>query len=132
MVVLLVRSRLLVLLVLLMLLLHPARIGCSPHPTPPCGAGVYGVFSLTGEEHPEAGKNPYNTLIMITDQVGTILPVRGLYRFCIIMPVAHGWPPQIMPGAFFLSCLNYCLICLALSNADAACFCQQKCAAAAA
>lgn len=29
--------------------------------------GVYGIFSLTGEYHPE-GKNPYNTLIMVTDQ----------------------------------------------------------------
>ncbi|KAL4444375.1 hypothetical protein ABPG75_012112 [Micractinium tetrahymenae] len=29
--------------------------------------GVYGIFSLTGEEHPE-GRNMYNTLIMITDQ----------------------------------------------------------------
>lgn len=29
---------------------------------------MYGIFSLTGEEHPEPGKNPYNTLIMITDK----------------------------------------------------------------
>jgi hypothetical protein len=28
---------------------------------------VYGIFSLTGEAHPQ-GLNPYNTLIMVTDQ----------------------------------------------------------------
>lgn len=29
---------------------------------------VYGIFSLTGTEHPDASKNPYNTMIMITDE----------------------------------------------------------------
>eukprot|EP00983_Pelagomonas_calceolata_P117793 1160445-Pelagomonas_calceolata.AAC.12 len=29
---------------------------------------VYGIFSITGEQHPDASKNPYNTLIMITDK----------------------------------------------------------------
>jgi predicted amidohydrolase len=28
---------------------------------------VYGIFSITGEKHP-GGLNPYNTMIMITDQ----------------------------------------------------------------
>lgn len=28
---------------------------------------VYGIFSITGEAHPD-GLNPYNTMLMITDQ----------------------------------------------------------------
>mmetsp|Transcript_3853 Transcript_3853/g.11147 ORF Transcript_3853/g.11147 Transcript_3853/m.11147 type:complete len:378 (+) Transcript_3853:200-1333(+) len=28
---------------------------------------VWGIFSLTGTEHPEAGKNPLNTMVMISD-----------------------------------------------------------------
>lgn len=28
---------------------------------------VYGIFSITGEQHPDASKNPYNTMIMVTD-----------------------------------------------------------------
>lgn len=36
---------------------------------------MYGIFSLTGTEHPDASKNPYNTMIMITDE-GDINMVR--------------------------------------------------------
>ena len=28
---------------------------------------MYGIFSLTGTEHPDPTKNPYNTMILITD-----------------------------------------------------------------
>lgn len=42
-------------------------------------AQVYGVFSITGEEHPEAGKNPYNTMIMITDQGEINLVYRKIF-----------------------------------------------------
>jgi amidase len=30
---------------------------------------VWGIFSITGEKHPDADKNPYNTMVGINDQV---------------------------------------------------------------
>jgi predicted amidohydrolase len=46
---------------------------------------VWGIFSLTGEEHPE-GKNPYNTLVMVSDKGTTDLvyrKVRGQALYCL-------------------------------------------------
>lgn len=39
--------------------------------------GVFGIFSITGEKHPE-GKNPYNTLIMINDKGDIVLTYRKI------------------------------------------------------
>lgn len=40
--------------------------------------GVFGIFSITGEKHPE-GKNPYNTLIMINDKGDIVLTYRKIH-----------------------------------------------------
>jgi predicted amidohydrolase len=39
---------------------------------------VYGIFSITGEAHPE-GKNPYNTLIMVSDKGEVVLEYRKVF-----------------------------------------------------
>lgn len=40
---------------------------------------VYGIFSITGEQHPEANKNPYNTMIMVTDTGEVNLVYRKIF-----------------------------------------------------
>lgn len=40
---------------------------------------MYGIFSITGEQHPEAGKNPYNTMIMVTDTGEVNLVYRKIF-----------------------------------------------------
>jgi predicted amidohydrolase len=57
-------------------------------------AQVYGVFSITGEEHPEAGKNPYNTMIMITDQGEINLVYRKIFPWTPKVSSLQSWTGQ--------------------------------------
>lgn len=62
---------------------------------------VWGIFSLTGTRHPEAGKNPLNTLVMISD-TGSVDLVRGLDCFqleefsCWLLPDQCPDTPHLM------------------------------------
>jgi amidase len=58
---------------------------------------VYGIFSLTGEEHPE-GKNPYNTLIMITDKGDTNLVYRKVFPWTPKEPWTAGHETAVAVG----------------------------------
>ncbi|GAB4816746.1 hypothetical protein N2152v2_003792 [Parachlorella kessleri] len=59
--------------------------------------GVYGIFSLTGEEHPE-GLNPYNTLIMITDQGEVNLVYRKMFPWTPVEPWTAGHETAVAVG----------------------------------
>ena len=60
-------------------------------------AGVYGIFSLTGAEHPE-GLNPYNTLIMINDQGEVCLTYRKIFPWCPQEPWTAGHETAVAEG----------------------------------
>ena len=93
---------------------HRSALRCPSRCLP---AGVWGIFSLTGEEHPE-GKNPYNTLVMVSDKGTTDLVYRkvsgGECSACGALPRMA------------------CLLCTALACACACACVQGHCRAIAA
>ncbi|MSO70237.1 MAG: aliphatic amidase [Alphaproteobacteria bacterium] len=58
---------------------------------------VWGVFSLTGEEHPD-GLNPYNTLIMIDDKGKVALEYRKIFPWCPQEPWTAGHETAVAEG----------------------------------
>ncbi|KAF5836623.1 carbon-nitrogen hydrolase [Dunaliella salina] len=59
---------------------------------------VYGIFSITGEQHPDASKNPYNTLIMITDKGDINLVYRKIFPWCPKEPWTAGHETAVAVG----------------------------------
>jgi len=59
---------------------------------------VYGIFSITGEQHPEAGKNPYNTMIMVTDTGEVNLVYRKIFPWTPKEPWTAGHETAVAIG----------------------------------
>ncbi len=58
---------------------------------------VYGIFSLTGEKHPN-GLNPYNTLIMINDKGEVVLTYRKIFPWVPMEPWTAGHETAVAEG----------------------------------
>ena len=58
---------------------------------------VYGIFSITGEEHPE-GKNPFNTMIMVTDEGEINYVYRKIFPWCPKEPWTAGHETGVAIG----------------------------------
>jgi amidase len=58
---------------------------------------VYGIFSLTGSEHPE-GLNPFNTLIMIDDKGEVVLKYHKIFPWCPQEPWTAGHETAVAEG----------------------------------
>jgi amidase len=58
---------------------------------------VFGVFSLTGEKHPE-GKNPYNTMVMLNDQGEIAMVYRKIFPWMPVEPWTAGNETVVAEG----------------------------------
>lgn len=58
---------------------------------------VWGIFSLTGEAHPE-GLNPFNTLIMINDKGEKALTYRKIFPWVPMEPWTAGHETVVAEG----------------------------------
>lgn len=59
--------------------------------------GVWGIFSITGERHPE-GKNPFNTLVMINPQGQLALTYRKMFPWVPKEPWTAGSETAVAAG----------------------------------
>jgi len=60
--------------------------------------GVWGIFSLTGEKHEKEGVNPYNTLVLISDQGELALKYRKMFPWVPKEPWTAGHETAVAEG----------------------------------
>lgn len=60
--------------------------------------GVWGIFSLTGEQHPDPTKNPYNTLILVNDTGAICHVYRKIFPWVPKEPWTAGHETSVCVG----------------------------------